>query len=247
MTDEAVVVEPVAGLSQVERVVDTFVAPSKTFTDILRSANWIVPFLLLVIMGSASTFTLSKQVGFDRIAENQIAANPKAQEAMADLTPEARAQRMKVSAAFTKGISYAFPVFILIIGLVISLVLWATFNFGLGAQTKFGQVLAVWMYASLPKLLISVVMILTLSFGNNQENFDLNFPVGTNLGYYLTDSAKWLRTLLSWFDIFGIWSLVLLVIGLSIVAKKSIGQSAAIVVGWWLLCLLITVGLAAVS
>ena len=38
----------VTGLSQVERVVDTFVAPSKTFTDILRSTSWWLPFLLLV-------------------------------------------------------------------------------------------------------------------------------------------------------------------------------------------------------
>ena len=30
---------PAPGLSQVERVVDTFVAPSKTFADILRSCG----------------------------------------------------------------------------------------------------------------------------------------------------------------------------------------------------------------
>jgi len=247
MTDEVVVVEPVAGLSQVERVVDTFFAPSKTFTDILRSANWIVPFVLLVIMATASTLVVSKQVGFDRVSENQIAGNPKAQEAMAELTPEARAQRIKISASITKGVSYAFPVFILIFGLIISLVLWASFNFGLGAQTKFNQVLAVWMYASLPKLLVSVIMILTLSFGSNQESYDLNYPAGTNLGYYLTDSAKWLRALLSWFDLLGLWSLLLLVIGMAIIAKKSITQSAAVVVGWWILALLVTVGLAAIS
>ena len=38
------------GLSQVERVVDTFVAPSKTFTDILRSTTWWLPFLLSVLV-----------------------------------------------------------------------------------------------------------------------------------------------------------------------------------------------------
>ena len=35
--------EPAAGLSQVERVVDTFIAPSKTITDILRSTSWWLP------------------------------------------------------------------------------------------------------------------------------------------------------------------------------------------------------------
>ena len=38
------------GLSQIERVVDTFVAPKKTFTDILRSTSWWLPFLLLVLV-----------------------------------------------------------------------------------------------------------------------------------------------------------------------------------------------------
>ena len=33
-------------LSQGERVIDTFIAPSKTFTDILRSQSWWLPFLI---------------------------------------------------------------------------------------------------------------------------------------------------------------------------------------------------------
>jgi hypothetical protein len=245
MTDEAVV--PVAGLSQVERVVDTFVAPSKTFTDILRSANWVVPFLLMVVLGYAGSFTIAKQVGWAQVIENQIQSSPKSQEAMADLTPEARAQRMKISVAIAKGVSYAYPIFILFAGAIISLVLWATFNFGLGAETKYGQVLGMWMYASLPKILVSIIMIVTLFLGSGQESFDPSFPTGTNLGYFLTDSAKWLRTLLSWFDVVGLWSLALLVIGMAILAKKSIAQSAAVVVGWWVLCLLVAVGLAAIS
>ena len=245
MTDEAVV--PVTGLSQVERVVDTFVAPSKTFTDILRSANWVLPFLLMVVMAYAGSFTIARQVGWAQVIENQMQSSPKSQEAMAELTPEARAQRMKVSVAIAKGISYVTPLFILIVGAIVSLVLWATFNFGLGAQTKFNEVLCVWMYASLPKLLITFIMILMLFLGNSQESFDPSFPAGTNLGYYLVDSAKWLRTLLSWFDLVGIWSLALLVIGMAIVAKKSIAQSTAVVVGWWVLCLLVAVGVAAIS
>ena len=40
--------EEVTGLSQVERVVDTFVAPSKTFADILRSTSWWLPFLIQI-------------------------------------------------------------------------------------------------------------------------------------------------------------------------------------------------------
>ena len=37
------------GLSQLERVVNTFVAPTATFKDILRSTSWWLPFVLTVV------------------------------------------------------------------------------------------------------------------------------------------------------------------------------------------------------
>jgi hypothetical protein len=70
------------GLNQVERVVDTFVAPSSTFTDILRSAAWWMPFLLILIVSTASTYTIDRNVGYSRVAENQVHASPKAEEQM---------------------------------------------------------------------------------------------------------------------------------------------------------------------
>ncbi len=63
MSDGAVVGGQGAGLSEVERVVDTFVAPSKTFTDILRSTSWWLPFLLLVVVSFGTTVVVEKQVG----------------------------------------------------------------------------------------------------------------------------------------------------------------------------------------
>src|SRR5882762_5062232 len=39
-----------APLSEAARIVNTFIAPSKTFTDLRRSAAWWAPFLLMVIV-----------------------------------------------------------------------------------------------------------------------------------------------------------------------------------------------------
>ena len=49
-------------LSQMERVIDTFVAPSKTFHDILRSASWWLPWLLgvLVTLGFSVRFQVKE-------------------------------------------------------------------------------------------------------------------------------------------------------------------------------------------
>jgi Yip1 domain len=235
------------GLSQVERVVDTFVAPSKTFKDILRSTSWWLPFLLLVLVTAVSSVVVEKQVGWERVAENQIHQNPKQEEAMASLTPEQRAGRMQVTASIYRYSSFASFAFILVFVAIFSLIYWASFNFGLGAKTTFGQMFAVSMYASLPRLLIGVLSILTLLFGNSAESYDMKNPAGTNLAYYMPDVGPALKTALSFFDVIGLWQLALLVIGTAIVAKVSTGKAAAVVVGWWVLGLLISVAIAAAT
>ncbi len=50
MSDTVINAEASTSLSQVERVIDTFVAPSKTFHDILRDASWWLPWLLGVLV-----------------------------------------------------------------------------------------------------------------------------------------------------------------------------------------------------
>jgi len=244
MSDGAIVDGQGAGLSQVERVVDTFVAPSKTFKDILRSTSWWLPFVLLVLVTWGSSAVVEKQVGWARVAENQIHQNPKQEEQMSSLTPEARAaQLQKVGVAY-RYFTFGSFVFILLFVAIGALLYWASFNFGLGAQTTFGQMFAVWMYASLPRLLTGLLAIVTLLFGSNAEAYDLKNPVGTNLAYFMPDAGPALKTVLSFIDLIGIWQLILLVIGTAIVAKVSTGKAAAVVVGWWLFGLIVSVGIA---
>src|SRR5258708_7913088 len=62
-------------LSQGERVVDTFIAPSKTFTDILRDQSWWLPFVIIVIIGYGFIFTVEKRVGWEQVMENGMKIN----------------------------------------------------------------------------------------------------------------------------------------------------------------------------
>jgi hypothetical protein len=235
----------VTGLSQVERVVDTFVAPSKTFTDILRSTSWWLPFLLLVIVTMWSTYAIDQKIGFDRVAEQSITQSASGEEQMASMPANQRAVAMHRIAVGQKYGSYGGAVFILIFVGIVALLNWATLNFGMGAKTTFGQNFAVAMYAGLPRLFTGLLNIVFVYAGVNTENFDLNNPVGTNLGYYLTSSPHWVQTAGSFIDIFGLWTLALSVIGLSIISKKSKGQAAIVAVGWWLIGLLILTGVTA--
>jgi uncharacterized membrane protein len=70
-------------------------------------------------------------------------------------------------------------------------------------------------------------------------------PVGTNLGYYLTDSAAWMKAAGTFFDVFGFWSMALSIIGLACISGKTKGQAAIVVVGWWFLLLVVVTGFTA--
>jgi hypothetical protein len=235
VADSGVPTPGVAGLSQIERVVDTFVAPSKTFKDILRSASWWLPFLLMVISSVASGYVVDHQVGFDRVYQNQLAQSPKQEDRVNQLPPDQKAHAVSVGAAITKYITYAIPLVLLIALGLYSLIVWAAFNFGLGAKTTFWQVFAVNFYAALPYLLLTILTIVMLYFGGNAEAFDQKNPVGTNPAYYMPDAAPMLKAVLSYLDVVKLWTLVLTILGMAIISKKSITQSAVIIGGLWVL------------
>jgi hypothetical protein len=244
---DAAVEQQGPGLSELERAVDVFVAPSKTFTDILRNTSWWLPFVLMLVVTMGVTVVVDKQVGFLRVAENQVQQNPKQEERLSNLTAEQRAAQMDAMAKGYRYSSYATFVIVLIFVSIGALLYWASFNFGLGARTTYGQMFALWMFAGLPRLLTGLLTILTLLFGGNADAYDMRNPVGTNPAYFMPDAAPWLKAALSFFDVIGIWVLVLLIIGTAIVAKVPRSKAATVVVGWWVFGLLVSIGIAAVT
>ena len=70
-------VEPQQPLSESSRIINTFIAPSQTFTDLKRKSSWWVPYLLLAIMTVVVAFAASQKVGWEQLNENQLKLNPK--------------------------------------------------------------------------------------------------------------------------------------------------------------------------
>ncbi len=246
-TSNSMTVTDPGGLSQAARFADAFVAPTKTFQDILRSASWWLPCILMIVFSCASNVVVDRQVGFDRVYENQLHNTPKQEDQLNQLPPDQKARRIKMGGTITRGVTYAVPVFLIVGFAFYALILWASFNFGLGAKTTFNQVMAVCFYASLPYLILNIITIVMLYFGANTEAFDIKNPAGTNLAYYLPDASPVVRALANRLDIIQLWTLVLVVLGMATISKKTITQSAMIVCGFWLVVTLITVGVAAAT
>ena len=235
-------------LSPVQRVVDTFIAPTRAFTDLARDASWWLPFVLYIVSSVAFAFTVQKQVGWPKTYDGIIAQSAKQQEQFANM-PAARAANAKaLGAKITAVTTYGTPVLILIFTAIAAAVLLGTLNFGFGGKAKFSQLFALYLYSALPLLIKSVLTIIALFAGLGGDSFNIQNPVGTNLGYYLaTDSPKWLLALASSLDIFTLWQIALLVIGCAILARISRGMAAVAVVGWWVLLVVLKVAGAAFS
>lgn len=238
----------VAGLTQLQRVTNAFTAPSKTFQDIKRgNRSWWLPFIVLALFGYLFFFVVSSRVGMQQVVDNQIRMNPKAQEQMAEATPEQHARANKISVSVTQGIFLAGPLVGLIGAAVISLGLLGTINFIFGGRAKYGQIFAVSYYAWLPSIVKYLLGMVVLYAGMAPESFNIKNFAPTNAGAFLdpVDTNKALYALASSLDIVTIWVLVLLGMGIATVAgvKRSSGYSA--VFSWWILFVLIGVGWAA--
>lgn len=237
-----------APLSQGQRVVDTFIAPSKTFTDILRSSSWWLPWLIGVVVTLSMGFAIQQKIGWDKTYDNILKQSPSQQQRIEQLPAEQQAKAKQMGAAFTKVIFWATPAVALIIALVAGGVLLGTINFGFGGRAKFGQMLAVWFYGTLPWAVQGLLAIIAIYAGIDPDSFNLRNFVGTNIGYYLPqDLPKAIIALGTSIDITTIWALILLTIGCSIVGKISRGKAAGAVFGWWILIVLFRMGAAAIG
>ena len=238
----------VAPLSPGSRIAATFLSPTKLFEDLKRDTSWWPAFVLLVLGGLIFCFAVQKQVGWAHAYDAILRQNPKQQAQFAQMQPAQVASAKAIGAKITEGIAWGFPVVILLSSAVCAAVLLGTLNFAFGGHATFGQLFAVYMYASVPFVLHSLLAAIALFAGLDSGSFLISNPVGSNPGYYLSpDTAPWLMALATSLDLFTLWMLALLVIGCATVAKVSRMSAGIAVVGWWVLVLILKVGAAALQ
>ena len=233
-------------LSEGQRLSDVFFAPSRTFADIRRNRSWWVPYLIIAVMGLVFGAVATKRVGVDTLLENAQRNNPAQMERMQNATPEQRASGQRIGRVIMQTALFSGPVLVLVFGALIALLLWVGFNFILGGSSTYPGMFAVYLYASLPSLILTVLMIVTMLVGD-PETFNINNPVGTNIGYYLShDTSPFLRSLLGSFDVFTLWQVGLLGLGGAIVARVKKSTGLAMVYGVWFAIVLVKAGIAAI-
>src|SRR5579872_6307646 len=225
-----------AGLSEAARIANTFIAPSKTFADLRRSASWWAPFLLLSVLSLGLFYVIDQKIGYHKVVQNQIDASPSATRRIEQLPADQREQAIARQANGTKYFLYGYPAIILLWNLLIAAVLFGTFKLAAGAaDLKFKTAYAIVMYASLPLALKSILAMVSVGAGADPDSFNLQNPVATNPGYFLTQAnSPFLYSVATAVDVFMIWTLILTAIGFSF-GKVKFSTALAIVFGWYVL------------
>ena len=239
------------GLTQGQRVINVFVAPSKTFADIKAgNKSWWLPFLITVVCGAFLWTAVNSQVTWKTVYENQQKLQPEFAKRMMDQMPPEQRAAADARGPKTQAITWALsPLGLLVYDLIMALILWPTINFGFGGKASYGSILAVIMYAGLVLWPIRLLLGgIALFAGAAPDGFNIGNPAPTNAAAFLnqSDTNKAVYALLSALDAPTIWCLVITAIGVAIVAGVKRPSGYIAVFGWWLLVTLVIVGIAAI-
>lgn len=217
---------PVAALTERERLLYTFIAPSRTMADLRRNASWWVPWLLVSIASIAFVGTLDQKIGWAQVMETQMQANPKAAAQIEKMTPEQRGKMLKIQETSARVIGYVAPVTTLLMVVVAAAALWGMFNFGFGAKLRFQELMGVAAYSFLPSILNTGLMIVVLC-SVAPEAFDLTNPVATSPGFFVPATMPLLKAALGTLDVFTLWEVFLLAVGIAKLSKLKTGAAFA--------------------
>ncbi len=233
-------------LSEPGRIFNTFIAPTRTFSDLRRNASWWAPFLLMTVVTLLFISVMDRQIGFDQITRNEIAKSSRADQ-FEKLPADQKAKQMEISITFTKYISYSTPVFAFIAYLIIAGVLLGIFKFGADASVSFKTALAIVIYGSLPWVIHGLLGVLSMLAGMDKEGFNVSNPVGTNPAYFMDPAGnKFVLGMASAFDVIAIWNIVLVGIGFACNSRVKRSTAIGLVAGTFFVWKLISASLAAV-
>jgi hypothetical protein len=237
-----------ASVSSVGRLFGALFDPKATFESIAQRPTWVLPMLLVVILGVATVACIGQRVGWRQVIEKQIANNPRAQQQMEQLTAEQRQHAIDVQTKVAGVFGYGVAVVGTVLGqVVIAALLLVVFNIIAGSKTGFSTSLGIVAHSWMPFVIASLLGILIL-FIKDPSTVDIQNLVASNPGALLADgSPRWLVALLSSLDVFTFWVLILQAIGFRATNPKkiSLGTALGCVFGLWLIYVLVKVGFTA--
>lgn len=230
-------------LSFPERLLGIFISPGETLADAARKPGFVAPLIAIVLGAIAVTETMLWKIGMERIIRMSIEQSSRASSMSPDQMDQAVRQGARIGAIFAHIGGIVGPPIVLLIlaGLGLLIV-----NVIFGAQAKFKTVFSLVCYADLVSLLGSLMGVAMILFGD-PDHFNPENPIPSNVGFFLNarEVSKPLYALASSADIFTVWLLILLGVGLAEGTGRKVKPLSIFLVyaGFWALWILVKVGL----
>jgi hypothetical protein len=234
-------------LSFPQRLLGIFISPAETLADVARKPDFIAPLIAIVLGTVAVTETMLWKIGMERIVRMSLEQSGRASSMSPDQMDQAVRQGARIGGIFAHvGGVVGAPIGLLIIaGLGLLIV-----NLIFGAQAKFKTIFSLVCYVDLVSLLGALMAVAVILFGD-PDRFNPQNPVPANIGFFLNprEVSKPLYSLASSADIFTMWVLILLGIGLSEATGGKVKPLSIFLVyaGLWVIWILGKMGIAMIG
>lgn len=191
------------------------------------------PFALVWIIGGVLTIvhavSIFHRVGVDAIMRAGLAERPELKYSAAQLT----VMKRNIEAFFRFQTLGSTLLWLLMI-VVITTVLFEVDKRLFGNQRSYKTVLSIVSYAQMPQILFWLVVCVMMWLYPGSSQFSVNALVGTHAGLLINPGSvqQFYRTILGSLDIWTMWSIVLIAIGLSS-ERTRVGKTFGYVCGLW--------------
>ena len=209
------------------RIFNIFFEPRKAFESLKQKPKWLIPLVAVSLVTLVFLYLVSNIMIAEQITKTEL------KQPLTESQKQFMANWIKIaSLAMT-------PISIIAISLLQSLVLFFVFNVLMGGDSSFKRVLSVVSHScliSIPALIIRCPLIL----------FKKTMEVQTSLAAFLSVDLKdsIIYKLLGGFDIFALWEVIVLSIGLSVMYNFSFKKSFIPILIMWIILILISALLA---
>jgi hypothetical protein len=224
-TTTAAVPEAQEPINHFGRLIGVFFSPKATFESIARRPSWIVPVLVMTVLGIIVGFSMNKRVDWREVASKRIEESPSASQ----LSAEQKEQRLAMSAKISPAIAYCIGLLApIIIAVLVGGVMLAAYNLLGGAGANYKVSMSIVSHAYFVSIVSSLILILIL-FLKPPGTVDLDNPVAANLGAFLPDgTSKTVMAMGTAIDLFSFWIIGLIGIGFAAFNPRKLKTGSAI-------------------
>ena len=223
------------GISAGSAVTGVFFQPGATFSALLKSPTWWLPFLIMVAVTFGSILVVTPKIDMDRSMRE--AMEKRAEKTGQTVSQEQVQRATEMSKKFTAlagpiGTTVAAIFFFILAG-----ILWGGAR-AFGAEVSYKQTMAVWGHANLANCVGALFAMAVFWQIPNESVTQLGVArlVKSNPGAFLPDGTpQSVLALASSFDIFALGTLALLVVAFRRFPGLSKATGTAVPVGLWAL------------